>query len=137
MKKLFLQTIFILTLMTTAQAKGKHHEEITSDSRNEAALVALKNAPDTVQVYARGLVCESCAIGIRKKIQKLDFVNTKKQDKGVLLNVQTQLVSVSIKAEESVDQKALSKAIKGAGYEPVTLFQLTKGKTLMAASLAK
>ena len=45
--------------------------EISPEARKVAATSVVK-APNTVAVYARGLCCASCAIGIRKKLVKID-----------------------------------------------------------------
>ena len=90
-----------------------------------------------MQVYTKGLVCESCALGIRKKVQRLDFVDTKKPSKGVVLDVRSQLVSISLKNGAVINKAELTKAIKGAGYEPLTLFKLENGKVLKSESLIK
>ncbi len=137
MKKIIFNLLLFVSLFVSVQAEGKHHTEITDKARNEAALKALKSSPTTVQVYAKGLVCESCALGIRKKVQRLDFVDTGKPSKGVVLDVRSQLVSISLKKGETLDKQALAKAIKGAGYDPITLFILEKGKKLKSESLTK
>lgn len=135
MKQIILQLLLSVSLLISAQAKGKHHTEITSQERNTVALKALKGSPGTVQVYAKGLICESCALGVRKKLQRLSFVDTTKPSKGVILNAKSQLVSISLKKGSKIDKQAIVKAIKGAGYDPITLFQLERGKKLKSVSL--
>lgn len=129
MKKILLTIISVLSVFTLAEADVKNHAKvISSKERDAAALSTLKSSAGTVQVYAKGLVCESCGIGIRKKIQKLKFVNTKLPKKGIIMHVKSQLVSISLKEGATVDIEALKEAIKGAGYEPVSLYELDKGK---------
>lgn len=136
MKKILISLITFLSLLAVSQAELKnHHKEITSKDREKIALTALEYSPKTVQIYAKGLVCESCAIGIRKKLQKLNFVDTKKSEKGIVLDVKAQLVSISLKEGESVNVSELIKAIKGAGYDPIMLYQLENEKKLKSTSL--
>lgn len=136
MKKTIFRIFLFTSFVITAQAAENHHKEVTDKARTETAQKALKGSPETVQVYAKGLVCESCALGIRKKLQRLDFVDTKKPNKGIVLNVKSQLISISLKEEKTLDKAALVKAIKGAGYDPMTLFKLN-GKKLQSESLVK
>jgi len=134
MKKLIsLITILSLTSLSFADEKG-HATEITEKDRDLSALTALKTFPNTVQIYAKGLVCESCGIGVRKKLQKLKFVDTSKPQKGIVMNVKSQLVSVTLKAGIPIDKEAIKKAIKGAGYDPIKLYEF-EGKKLKSSSL--
>jgi len=137
MKKLLKYLITILALTSSAFADEKGHaSEITEEARNVSALKALNAYPNTVQIYAKGLVCESCGIGVRKKLQKLKFVDTSKPQKGIVMNVQSQLVSVTLKDGVPIDIEAIKKAIKGAGYDPITLYEMD-GKKLKSSSLAE
>ena len=135
MKKIV--TSLILTVIATSLSFAdirKHATEISTKEREKVALTTLKSEPNTVQVYTKGLICESCGLGVRKKLQKLKFVDTSKPQKGIVLNVKSQLVSITLKQGQSADAEAIKKAIKGAGYDPVYLYDLD-GKTLKSVSL--
>lgn len=135
MKKLL--TSLIVTIIATSLSYAdirNHATEISEKAREKVALATLKFSPDTVQVYAKGLICESCGLGVRKKLQRLAFVDTSKPKKGIIMNVKSQLVSISLKQGRFADIKAIKKAIKGAGYDPITLYELN-GKKLQSVSL--
>lgn len=83
---------------------------------------------NTVAIYAKGLICPSCAIGIRKHLSKLPFVDRKKPKSGVELDAKTQLTIVTLKPGAMVDQAAVAKAIRRAGYDPVEIYQKQGGK---------
>lgn len=100
--------------------------EISGQEREVAAKAAL-DAPNTVVLYAKGLCCPSCAIGIRKMLSKLSFVDLTRYNKGVELDPKTQLVRIAIKPGQQEEMKALKEAILDAGYDAVHLFKLTKG----------
>ena len=100
--------------------------EISGQEREVAAKAAL-DAPNTVVLYAKGLCCPSCAIGIRKMLSKLSFVDLTRYNKGVELDPKTQLVRIAIKPGQQEEMKALKAAILEAGYDAVHLFKLTKG----------
>lgn len=138
MKKLLITivTLFSLTVFANANVKD-HQKEITEGARKKAAITALMTKPNTIQLYAKGLVCESCAVGIRKKLQKLKFVDKSQAKNGIILDVRTQLVSISLRKGSVADKDSLIKAIKGAGYDPVMLYQLNKGGKFQASSLRK
>ena len=136
MKKILVQILAILCLTTLANADSKNHaKEINSKDRSAIALSKLKASKDTVQLYARGLICESCGLGVRKKLQRLDFVDTKKPKKGIILDVKSQLASIAVKKGKKADPKAIVKAIKGAGYDPVALYELGAGNKLKVTNL--
>jgi len=80
------------------------------------------------------MLCESCGLGVRKKLQKLKFVDTSKPQKGIVMDVKSQLVSITLKQGLSADVEAIKKAIKGAGYDPIALYELD-GKNLKSVSL--
>ena len=110
------------------QAVEKTYPEASKDRRSIAAKAKLESGSDLVTIYAKGLCCPSCAIGIRKKLGKLNFVDTKRLKKGVELDAKMQLATVALKNGQSPNMDLLAKAIHDAGYTPVHLFRLSKGK---------
>lgn len=130
MKSLFAMFCVGLTLSFAAPlafAKGPN-PEATQEVRNTAALDTLKGTSDVVAVYAQGLCCASCAIGVKKKVRGLEFVDLDRLDEGVKLDAKTQLVTIALKKGQNVDAKMLTQAIKDAGYEPIHLYTLKGGK---------
>jgi len=135
MKKLLISLIVTVLATSISLADIKNHAtEISEHAREKVALAKLKSSPNTVQVYAKGLICESCGLGVRKKLQKLKFVDTSKPKKGIVMDVKSQLVSITLKQRQSADEEAIKKAIKGAGYDPMYLYELD-GKKLKSVSL--
>lgn len=109
--------------------------EATETVRRVAAKEKLKKDPQSVVLYAMGLCCPSCAIGVRKKVSKLDFVDRSRFNHGVELDTKTQLVTVATSEAKQVDFKSLSLAIEDAGYDPVRSYHLENGE-LRHTSLA-
>ena len=137
MKTFLTSIITLFSLFAFAQAQDKQiYSEISEKKREAAALTALKSTPDIVMVYAKGMCCESCGIGIRKKLQKLDFVDTKRFNKGIGLDPKTQLVTIAMKKGAKADGKAIHKAVQQAGYDAMKLYELVGGK-LKSTPLAK
>ena len=75
-------------------------------------------------INVNGIVCEFCALGVTKKVSKLDFIDRTKFNKGVDVQVENQMVTIAVKPEATLDKEALFAAIESAGYNPVTIFEL-------------
>ena len=133
--KLMLLATAAVALLLAGTAQAQPIPEAPESARKAAALDILKKTPDAVLVYAQGLCCQSCGIGVRKKVGKLDFVDVFRFNTGVELHVQTQLATIAIKKGKKAQAKALSQAIDDAGYAPVNLYTLKRGK-LVVESIA-
>ena len=71
--------------------------------------------PITYVVYVKGLVCPSCAVGLKNGLMKVSFV------KFVHINYKTGVVLVYEKQQrdkggEALDKLRISKAIENSGY---------------------
>lgn len=84
----------------------------------------------TVAVRVKGLVCESCGLGLRKKISKLEAVDTERFKKGIAMDVYKMLLTVAVKEGATLAPEELKKAIDAAGYEAVYYYQLKGGKVV-------
>ena len=102
--------------------------EVSQDVRKAAVLKTLTERPKAVLVYARGLCCPSCSIGVRKKVSPLAFVDRDQAESGVKIDAENQLVVIAVKPGAPIDMKALSQAIDDAGYPPIHLYSMDKGK---------
>jgi len=109
-------------------AQAAPSPEITKDERSVAAQKVLNELNHAATIYVKGLCCPSCAIGIRKKVSTLEFIDTKRLKKGVSLDTKTQLATIALKEDKTINSTALAKAIRDAGYTPFHLYQLQKGK---------
>jgi copper chaperone CopZ len=64
-----------------------------------------------IQVKVKGLVCDSCGIGIKKHLLK-----TKKVEK-IKLDTEKHLTFIYLLKDKNLTDKEINKAIKNAGYE--------------------
>jgi len=131
--KLLLRILVATLLVTVLQLPtgfAANEKEACPEQRSAAALAKLKSVDQIVSLHAKGACCPSCAIGIRIKISKLDFVDRKRFSKGIDLDPKHALVHVAIKSGESADLPALSKAIKDAGYDPDIAYTLEGGQLI-------
>ena len=126
------------SLVTASSGLAKPFPEVNQDVRDKQVQEQLKAQPKALLVYAKGLCCPSCAIGIRKMISRLPFVDTTQANSGVELDAEHQLVTIAIKSNSKPDLQALADAIDEAGYEPVHTYvwQDNKVKTSKLAPTA-
>lgn len=73
--------------------------------------------PDEARLRVKGLVCAFCAQGLRKKVSKLDFVDTKKPFKGVTVDEKNGFMMVALKSGKAPVWEDLFSAVERAGYE--------------------
>ena len=96
--------------------------------RDAAAIKLLKERKDVSLAYVKGLVCPSCALGIRIKVSKLPFVDSTRYKRGIDMDTKTQLLTVALLPGVKADPNGLSKAITDAGYETAERYSLVAGK---------
>ena len=81
-------------------------------------IVHLSLGKPTYEVYVKGLVCPSCAVGLKNGLMKLPFV------KSIHVNYKTGLVLIyeidnraDPKGIKKYDKSRITKAVKDSGYE--------------------
>ena len=124
-----LLSIIAVSFMTTSPAWSKF-TEATQDVRDVEVKAKLKAQPKAVLIYAKGLCCPSCAIGVRKMLSRLSFVDTEKANSGIDLDAKHQLVTITLKEGTKADLKALATAVDEAGYEPVHAYAWQDNKVV-------
>ena len=141
MKNLLTLTMLIsgaLACATAApQAKAPTKEEraakVTDEQRIKSVQEELNTNPKAVAIFAKGMCCQSCAIGVRVHVASMNFVDTKRFNKGVKLNALTQVVTVALKEDAKVHPNAIKVAVQRAGYDPIEMYQLVDGKVARQA----
>ena len=128
-------TALILSLVTVSTGWAKPFDEVNQDVRDVQVKAQLEAQPEALLVYAKGLCCPSCAIGIRKMISRLPFVDTSGDNDGIELDAKHQLVVITVKKDVKPDFQALASAIDEAGYEPVHTY-VWKDKKVVTSKLA-
>ncbi len=74
MKRILIPAMLLVAFAVTSVA-AEVSPEVSEDERRVAAQELLEKEPKTAVLYVQGLCCPSCAIGIRKKVSKLAFVD--------------------------------------------------------------
>jgi len=116
--------IFGIVAATSADGDPDANQEV----RDVAAIKLLKERKDISLAYIKGLVCPSCALGIRIKVGKLPFVDSTRYKRGVDMDTKTQLLTVALLPGIKADDQSLSQAIIAAGYDPVERYTMQEGK---------
>ena len=114
------------------QAKASTKEEraakVTDEQRMKNVQEELNTNPKSIAFFAKGMCCQSCAIGVRVHVATMNFVDTERFNKGVKLNALTQVVTVAIKDGAKAHPNAIKVAVQRAGYEPIEMYQLVDGQ---------
>ena len=87
--------------------------------------------PDEVRLRVNGLVCAFCAQGLRKKVSKLDCVDTKKPHKGVTVDEKNGYMLVALKAGTPPAWQDLFTAVEKAGFESTEAEALVDGERVV------
>ena len=99
-------------------------EEARPEVRLTAAKKTLLEKTQISLIYVKGLVCPSCAIGIRKNLSTMKGVDKKRFKDGIDMNPETQLVTIALKDGVELDNKDLIERVVDAGYLAVEEYRL-------------
>ena len=110
------------------RSKEQRAAKVSEQQRLDSVKEDLAAHRDTLAFFAKGMCCQSCAIGIRVHVASMEFVDRSRFNKGIKLNPLTQVVTVAHKSDLKVDPAALAIAVQRAGYEPVELYRLANGE---------
>lgn len=117
-------TLFISSNFIMA---NEDKEEARPEVRLEAAKKILLDSSSISLIYVKGLVCPSCAIGIRKNLSKMLGVDRSRFKDGIDMNPETQLVTIAFKKGISIDNKDLIELVEDAGYTAIEEYKLHDG----------
>jgi hypothetical protein len=121
-------SMFLLSFGAASSHGADGDPDVKQEVRNLAAEKKLKESKDISLLYVKGLVCPSCALGIRIKVGKLPFVDSARYKRGVDMDSKAQLLTVALLPGAKPDNGKMIKAITDAGYEPAEWYSLDKGK---------
>ena len=121
---LVFSTIIVSQHFTLA---SEDKEEARPEVRLAAAKKMLLESSEISLVYVKGLVCPSCAIGVRKNLSKMKGVDKKRFKDGIGMDPETQLVSIAFKGSFKIDNKDLIERVEDAGYIAVEEYKLHDG----------
>ena len=122
-----LLSIALISMSTYLFAKDDDKAEASVEVRLTAASKVLKDSSAISLVYVKGLVCPSCAIGVRKNLSKMKGVDKKRFRDGIDMNPETQLVTIALKEGAEIDNKDIMDRVEDAGYVAVEEYKLHDG----------
>lgn len=96
-----------------AEASTSKHGEVSTPTAQQA------QAPHELQIQVKGIVCSFCAHGLEKGLSKLDGLDRDRHGNGVLVDVESQIVTLSFHRGEIWPFSEIHKRIVKAGYDPV------------------
>jgi copper chaperone CopZ len=103
--KSILLSSLLVALTSSFLLANEDKEEARPEVRLAAAKETLLESSKISLVYVKGLVCPSCAIGIRKNLSKMKGVDKKRFKDGIDMNPETQLVSIALKDGAKIEQQ--------------------------------
>ena len=118
---------FVNGSIDLTSANDDDKEEASVEVRLAAAHKLLQNSADISLIYVKGLVCPSCAIGVRKNLSKMDGVDKKRFRDGIDMNPETQLVTIALKKGAKVEVKEVLERVDDAGYVAIEKYKLHDG----------
>ena len=118
--------IGLLACMVAFAAGAAPASETKADTKEPPAL-----KPDEVRLRVKGLVCSFCAQGLRKKVSKLDCVDTKKPQKGVTVDEKNGYMLVALKAGTPPAWEDLFAAVEKAGFDATDAEALVDGERVV------
>ena len=124
---------FILFLLSSTSLFGMaQFEAVTPEVRLQAAAKHLEGKSDYLAIYAKGFVCNSCGIGLRIHLSKLDLIDKSVFKKGVLMDASKQLLILALQPNRAIEIKALQRAVDRAGYEASHYYRWTKNGVVIS-----
>ena len=115
-----------LSIVTVSAADGD--PDAKQEVRDIAVKAKLKERKNISLLYVKGLVCPSCAIGIRVKVGKLPFVDVSRYKRGVDMDIKSQLLTIALLPDVKTDKRSINKAVSNAGYDAVEWYSMEGGK---------
>ena len=122
--RLFLILFSTLLFSSHFVMADEDKKEARPEERLTAAKKTLLESSQISLIYVKGLVCPSCAIGIRKNLSKMKGVDKKRFKDGIDMNPETQLVTIALKNGAKLDSKDLIERVMDAGYTAVEEYRL-------------
>lgn len=137
MKKIKLLTIIITTCLLSFNSFAMHDAGAAENRNHDTKLFSLESTklkPNEIILEVHGVVCSFCSFGIEKKLSKLDFVDTKKFNKGSEINIENQTILISIKDGQKPDLEVIFESIRSGGYNPIKALLLNEDDDMISVT---
>ena len=114
-----------LSIVTVSAADGD--PDAKQEVRDIAVKAKLKERKNISLLYVKGMVCPSCAIGIRVKVGKLPFVDVSRYKRGVDMDIKSQLLTIALLPDLKTDTRSINKSVNNAEYDVVEWYSMEGG----------
>ena len=94
---------------------------------NDKTITILK---DEVVLEVRGLVCSFCAMGLQGGLSSLKYVDKKKYNNGVFVDVEYQYAVIAEKSDQDIDIDEAITMITKSGYEVLSVYTNRTGEKI-------
>ena len=94
---------------------------------NDKTITILK---DEVVLEVRGLVCSFCAMGLQGGLSSLKYVDKKKYNNGVFVDVEYQYAVIAEKSNQDIDIHEAITMITKSGYEVLSVYTNRTGEKI-------
>ena len=94
---------------------------------NDKTITILK---DEVVLEVRGLVCSFCAMGLQGGLSSLKYVDKKKYNDGVFVDVEYQYAIIAEKSDQDIDIDEAITMITKSGYEVLSVYTNRTGEKI-------
>ncbi len=94
---------------------------------NDKTITILK---DEVVLEVRGLVCSFCAVGLQGGLSSLKYVDKKKYNDGVFVDVEYQYAVIAEKSNQDIDIDEAITMITKSGYEVLSVYTNRTGEKI-------
>ena len=96
---------------------------------NDKTITILK---DEVILEVSGLVCSFCAMGLQGGLSSLKYVDGKKYNNGVFVDVEYQYAVIAEKSDQDIDIDEAITMITKSGYEVLSVYTNRTGEKIEA-----
>lgn len=124
--------LFVLLLLLSSHADNSMYEVSSQKCKDDMNSLLIQHQ-DSVVIRVKGLVCSSCAIGVRIQLSKLENVNKERFNNGIMLDSSNQYVVIALNKISNFE--SIFNAIYDAGYDPMHLCYLENGETIRIDNL--
>ena len=94
---------------------------------NDKTITILK---DEVVLEVSGLVCSFCAMGLQGGLSSLKYVDGKKYNNGVFVDVEYQYAVIAEKSDQDIDIDEAITMIAKSGYEVLSVYTNRTGEKI-------
>ena len=94
---------------------------------NDKTITILK---DEVILEVSGLVCSFCAMGLQGGLSSLKYVDGKKYNNGVFVDVEYQYAVIAEKSDQDIDIDEAITTITKSGYEVLSVYTNRTGEKI-------